>query len=146
MNEDELNVKIRQDLQPVTEYKTDIEKSLVEPVVETFECLDSEDKKLWIIGKKEGYFLTFDEVSAEYGLAFRNIVGSLVYLGDNGSIGKAFHTLVERDDDKGESSRKNFKNKPQTKTLDNKNFKKNTTEKESGFLPFRKRNSSRLDG
>lgn len=106
MDAADVKERVRLDLQPVTTQRTDIEKTLIEPFRETFECLDTEDRILWVVGKKDGFFITLDEENDEYGLAFRNIVSSFVYLGDNGSLGKAYTALVTRNqDDTGEGKK-----------------------------------------
>jgi hypothetical protein len=105
MNADEVKVTIEHEVQVLTEHRDDIEKILVVPAAATFECLGEEDKRLWIVGMKEEYCITFDEASGRYGLAFRNIMGSMVYLGDDGGIADAYDMLITREEDSGKQGK-----------------------------------------
>jgi len=124
MNADELKAKTEKETDDAVEYRDDIKKLLVMPSKAIFECLDRDDCELWIVGTKDEYILTFDETSESYGLAFRNIMNSMVYLGSDGAIGDAYHTLVtrEEDTDRGNSGRSG--RKPQKRTDANPFFRK----------------------
>jgi len=99
MNAEEISTTIRQSVQVLATHKEAIESLLVEPQQETFESMRGDERPLWIIAKKEEYYITFDDISAQYGIAFRNIIGTMVYLGDDGTITDAYETLISREEE-----------------------------------------------
>ena len=109
MNADEMKTKVEHDVRALQEYKDEIKKFMVDPSVETFEGMDIEALQLWIVGRKEEYCITFNELSGHYGLAFRNIMGSMVHLGDDGTLADAYDTLISREEERDEPPRKTYK-------------------------------------
>lgn len=99
MNAEKIKAMVEHDVQTVPEHKDAVKKCIVGPLLETFEGMGSDEQQLWIVARKEEYCITFNEASGHYGLAFRNIMGSMVYLGDNGSLADAYDTLISREED-----------------------------------------------
>ncbi len=108
MNENDIKIKIISELDGIIESKGEIQKLIVEPSLVTFEALDGGDRELWIVGRKEEYFIVFDEKTSNFGLAFKNIVNLMVFLGLEGSLFDAYQMLISREEP---TNRKAFKNK-----------------------------------
>jgi hypothetical protein len=98
MNIDQIKSNVQSELDAATVHKSEIQKLLVEPSKAVFESMDGVDRELWTIGKKEEYCIVYDESNIRYGLAFRNIVNLMVYLGDDGSLSDAYDTLISREE------------------------------------------------
>ena len=98
MSVDEIKSKVQSELDDATVHKNEIQQLIVEPSKAVFESMDGIDRELWIIGKKEEYCIVYDESNGRYGLAFRNIVNLMVYLGDDGSLSDAYDTLISREE------------------------------------------------
>jgi hypothetical protein len=109
MNADEVKARVEHDVQGLLEHKDEIEKLVVLPSTETFQSMDGDDRRFWIVGRGEEYYITFDESSGRYGLAFKNILGLLVYLGEDGGIADAYLTLTTREEENDNRGRKSFK-------------------------------------
>lgn len=108
MNENDIKIKIINDLDEITESKVEIQKLIVEPSLVKFEALEGGDCDLWIVGRKEEYFIVFDEKTGNFGLAFKNIVNLMVFLGLDGTLFDAYQMLISREEP---SNRKALKNK-----------------------------------
>jgi hypothetical protein len=98
MNIDQIKSTVQSESDAVSIHKSEIQKLLVEPSKAVFESMDGVDRELWTIGKKEEYCIVYDESNGRYGLAFRNIVNLMVYLGDDGSLADAYDTLISREE------------------------------------------------
>lgn len=132
MNIEEIRDRIAQDVAMVTEHKETLGTILVEPQQETFESMRGDEKPLWIIAKKEEYYITFDDMSTQYGIAFRNIIGTMVYLGNDGSIIDAYERLISREEESAPAPQE----KPPAKKV---------SEKPRSAVPFRKNNDRKPD-
>lgn len=98
MNIDEIKANVQSELNEATVHKNEIQKLLVEPSKAVFESMDGVDRDLWTVGQKEEYSIVYDESNGMYGLAFRNIVNLMVYLGTDGSLSDAYDTLISREE------------------------------------------------
>jgi len=98
MNIDEVKNTVQKDLGQITEVKEDLRKILIEPSKEWFATMDGIEQQLWIIGKNDEYYIAFDENKKQFGLAFRNVVNEMVYLGNEGSLADAYETLISREE------------------------------------------------
>jgi hypothetical protein len=98
MNIDEIKANVQNELNEATVHKNEIQKLIVEPSKAVFESMDGVDRELWTIGQKEEYCIVYDESNGMYGLAFKNIVNLMVYLGSDGSLSDAYDTLISRED------------------------------------------------
>jgi len=101
MDIDELIMKRDRDIAAAALYSHELPHIAVPPRKETFESLDNDTTGLWVVCRKGEYLITYDDVRQQYGLAFRNIIGDLVYLGEEGGIDDAYDSLVSRDDEQG---------------------------------------------
>ena len=91
---DAIKEKIEADLSKTPEHGKEIKTVLTSPVRETFEGVDGKKQQLWIVGKYEEYYLTFDESSRRYGLGYKTIMNEPVLLSEEGSIGEAYDVLM----------------------------------------------------
>lgn len=119
MNIDEVRKSVQEELKGITENKADIQKILIEPSTEYFETMEGNNQQLWVIGKKDEYFLVMNEKTKAYGLAFKNIVNELVYLGDEGSLDEVYEALINREELSDEKPARAVKKK-----FTNRRFKK----------------------
>ncbi len=94
MNSEEITRKINQDLPRVPELEAEITKIITPPVIGTFTGMSGKERQLWIIGKSEGYYLTYDETTGRYGLGYKTIQDELVFLRSAGSISDAYTLLM----------------------------------------------------
>jgi hypothetical protein len=98
MNIDEIKSMVQNELELITENKEELRNKLTEPSKEYFTTMNGVEQQLWIIGKKDEYYLAFDENKNQFGLAFRNVVSEYVYLGNEGSLGDAYEALISREE------------------------------------------------
>lgn len=108
MTNDEIKAKVASDVQELTEHKDSIASLLMDPSVETFEGVDAKPRPLWVVGKRDEFMITFNEFNSLYGLAFRNIIGDLIHLGDDGSLADVYENLISREEDDGDTPKKSF--------------------------------------
>jgi hypothetical protein len=99
MNESQVDSKVKSDLELTTVHGEEIRKIVVPPVRESFQFFDREDTDLWVVASKDEYVIAFDEKENVYGLAFRNIFKTLVYLGDDGSLQDAYQAYLSRNEE-----------------------------------------------
>ncbi len=97
MNTDEVRNAVQEELNAIAENKADIQKTIIDPSKERFETMEGDSQDLWIVGKKDEFFLVMDENKNTFGLAFKNIVNEMVYLGDEGSLAEAYEALISRE-------------------------------------------------
>jgi hypothetical protein len=98
MNVDQIKANVLRELGDATVHKNEIQKLIVEPSKVVFESMDGVDCELWIVGQKEEYYIVCDPGNGMYGLAFKNIVNQMVYLGSDGSLSDAYDTLISREE------------------------------------------------
>lgn len=92
--------------------RNEIEKVVIEPYSQRLETFEGNEVELILVVKKDEYFIAYDDVAKEYGVAFINIVNQFVYLGGSGSLCDAYEDLISRDnpsDDKKVQGKKSFK-------------------------------------
>lgn len=119
MNADEVKKAIQEELQSIAENKADIQKTIIDPSKDHFEVMEGDSQELWIVGKKDEFFLVMDENKKSFGLAFKNIVNKMVYLGDEGSLADAYEALISREEHSNEKPPRTAKKK-----FTNRRFKK----------------------
>lgn len=120
MNVDQIKANVLSELDDATAHKNEIQKLIVEPSKAVFESMDGVDRELWTVGQKEEYCIVYDESNGMYGLAFKNIVNLMVYLGSDGSLSDAYDTLISREESadtdaprsKKNDTRKRWDNRP----------------------------------
>lgn len=110
MNVDEMKSNVQSELDTATVHKNEIQQLIVEPFKSVFESMDGVDRELWTVGQKEEYCIVYDESSGMYGLAFKNIVNLMVYLGSDGSLSDAYDTLISREESADTDAPKSKKN------------------------------------
>jgi hypothetical protein len=110
MNVDKIKANVQSELNEATVHKNEIQKLIVEPSKAVFESMDGVDRELWTVGQKEEYSIVYDESSGMYGLAFKNIVNLMVYLGSDGSLSDAYDTLISREEALDSDAPKSKKN------------------------------------
>lgn len=110
MNVDEMKSNVQSELDAATVHKNEIQQLIVEPFKSVFESMDGVDRELWTVGQKEEYCIVYDESSGMYGLAFKNIVNLMVYLGSDGSLSDAYDTLISREESADTDAPKSKKN------------------------------------
>jgi hypothetical protein len=106
MNESQVESSVKSDLEHTSVHAEEIGKIVVSPFREMFQFFDREDTELWVVASKDEYVITFDDKENVYGLAFRNIFKTLVYLGDEGSLSDAFQAYLSRNEEAAGSGRK----------------------------------------
>lgn len=106
MNESQIGSRVQRDLESAAVHKEELQKIVVAPVRDTFQFFDKEDTELWVVASKDEYVITFNETENVYGLAFRNIFKTLVYLGDEGSLSDAFQAYLSRNEETSGGKRK----------------------------------------
>jgi hypothetical protein len=109
MSAEKIKAMVGHDVQTIQEHNDAVKKCVVDPSIETFEGMGIDEQRLWIVARKEEYCITYNEASGRYGLAFRNILGSMVYLGDDGSLSDAYETLISREQECDEPRKRTYK-------------------------------------
>lgn len=141
MNSEEIRDQTIGAMQLLSEPNDAIGKLFTDPQLENFESLDSNDRPLWIVAQQEEYFITYDEAVSAYGLGFRTITGTLVYLGAEGDLADAYGALLAHDEQKDGNHKKPLQEKRAADRAQPVHYKKDGSQKNRQPRGNRKRNN-----
>ncbi len=98
MTPESLSQLIKKELQ-ASAIRKDIESFLISPHEQNFEDMSGRTLKLWSVFKKDEYIIVYDETRSSFGLAFRNIMNELIYIGPQGGFLDAYDSLISRNEE-----------------------------------------------
>lgn len=98
MENSEIRNSIKKDVSELQNHYKEAAPFFIDPKLIEFEDVGGNNLKLWAIFKKDEYFITFNPQNRHYGLAFRNILNILIYLGDYGSLTDSYENLISQNE------------------------------------------------
>lgn len=97
MNEDIVGELIRTEVEKLPLEFADLKKFFIKPQQVQCETFNGNLITLWNIFEKDGYHIVYSDQRTIFGLAFNNIVNSLIYCGGNGTLSNAVLAFLEKD-------------------------------------------------
>lgn len=98
MEATEVQKRVTVGMEEISDLKSEIERLLVSPEKAVYYDMDGEGMDLWIVCKRDEYQIVFDEMSEEFGVGFKNIVGEYVCIDFYGSLSDAYIALVQENE------------------------------------------------
>lgn len=97
MDEDDIGKLIQAEVEKLPSEFADLKKFFIKPRQVQCETFNGNLITLWNIFEKDGYHIVYSDQRTIFGLAFNNIVNSLIYCGGNGTLGNAVLAFLEKD-------------------------------------------------
>jgi hypothetical protein len=97
MDEEIVGKLIQSEVQKLPTEFADLKKFFIKPRQVKCETFNGNLITLWNIFEKDGYHIVFSDQRTIFGLAFNNIVNSLIYCGGNGTLRDAVLAFLEKD-------------------------------------------------
>jgi hypothetical protein len=110
MDKEALECIVHKELEIAHLYKNELKESIVSFDQKECETMDGNSEQIWIVAKKNDYYIAYCERTKKFGLAFNNIVNQSVYLGDDGSLEDAYDNIISREEDTESGSSDQAKN------------------------------------
>ncbi len=97
MDADIVGKQIQTEVQKLPSEFAGLKKFFIKPQKVQCETFNGNLITLWSIFEKDGYHIVYSDQRTIFGLAFNNIVNSLIYCGGNGTLRDAVIAFLEKD-------------------------------------------------
>jgi hypothetical protein len=97
MDEEIVGKLIQAEVQKLPSEFADLKNYFIKPSQVQCETFNGNLITLWSIFEKDGYHIVYSDQRTIFGLAFNNIVNTLIYCGANGTLKDAVIAFLEKD-------------------------------------------------
>ncbi|HEX2955715.1 MAG TPA: hypothetical protein VHO70_02720 [Chitinispirillaceae bacterium] len=97
MNDESVGKLVEMEIQKIPSEFADLKKFFIKPQKEHYETFGGNRISMWKVFEKDGYHIVYSDQRTIFGIAFNNIVNSLIYCGGNGTLNDAIVAFLEKD-------------------------------------------------